>query len=200
MDGQWIQLRALLGVPDARLLIVYGRPALITDRKRAAIAARRRIAELARMKIRRSWRTRPLQITWFGALAGGCASRWPGIAGRKAEQGRLPGEVPCSCWMNLGLFRAASLQTGRARFRASGFPAIYAACATGFAWIQSWHAAQTTRVLRRVFAMSAAHAGWPGPGSPSALRPVTWWTATVVPVSHSSHSRLRSRLTSSLRG
>jgi hypothetical protein len=37
----------------------------------------------------------------------------------------------------------------------------------GVAWIQSWHAAQTMRVLRRIFAMSAAHAGWPGPGSPS---------------------------------
>src|SRR5207253_2415301 len=35
-----------------------------------------------------------------------------------------------------GLFRAASLQTARARFRACGFPAIYAAWATGFAWIQ----------------------------------------------------------------
>jgi hypothetical protein len=59
-------------------------------------------------------------------------------------------------------------------FRASGFPAIYAACVTGFTWIQSWQAAQTMRVLRRIFAMSAAHAGWPGPGFPSVLRPVTW--------------------------
>ena len=49
--------------------------------------------------------------------------------------------------------------------------------------------AQTMSVLRRIFAMRAAHAGWPGPGCPSALRPVTWWTATVVPVSQSSHSR-----------
>src|SRR5271165_6915149 len=56
-------------------------------------------------------------------------------------------------------------------FRASGFPAIYAACATGFAWIQSWQTAQTMSVLRRFFAMRAAHAGWPGPGFPSALRP-----------------------------
>ena len=40
-------------------------------------------------------------------------------------------------------------------------------------------------VLRRIFAMRAAHAGWPGPGFPSSLRPVTWWTATVVPVSQS---------------
>ena len=55
-------------------------------------------------------------------------------------------------------------------------------------------------VLRRIFAMRAAHAGWPGPGFPSSLRLVTWWTATVVPVSQSSHSRLRSRVISSLRG
>ena len=40
-------------------------------------------------------------------------------------------------------------------------------------------------VLRRIFAMRAAHAGWPGPGFPSSLRPVTWWTVTVVPVSQS---------------
>ena len=28
-------------------------------------------------------------------------------------------------------------------------------------------------VLRRIFAMSAAHAGWPGPGLPSSLSPET---------------------------
>ena len=28
-------------------------------------------------------------------------------------------------------------------------------------------AAQTMSVLRRIFAMRAAHAGWPGPGFPS---------------------------------
>ena len=27
----------------------------------------------------------------------------------------------------------------------------------------SWHAAQTMSVLRRIFAMRAAHAGWPVP-------------------------------------
>lgn len=73
-----------------------------------------------------------------------------------------------------GLFRTASLQTQHAPFSALGSPAIYAAFATGFAWIQSWHAAQTTSVLRRIFAMRSAHAGWPDPGSPSTLRPVTW--------------------------
>ena len=38
-----------------------------------------------------------------------------------------------------------------------------------------------------MFAMRAAHAGWPGPGLPSCLSAATWWTATVVPCSHSSH-------------
>lgn len=78
------------------------------------------------------------------------------------------------------------------RLGAPGSPAIYAACAAGFAWIQSWQAAQTMSVLRRILAMRTAHAGCPGSGSPSGLRPVTWWTVTVVPVPQSSHSRLRS--------
>src|SRR6266568_267141 len=56
----------------------------------------------------------------------------------------------------------------------TGLSSVYAACATGFAWIQSWHGAHTTSVLRRIFAMSTAHAGWPGPGVPSCLRPATW--------------------------
>ncbi len=66
-----------------------------------------------------------------------------------------------------GLFRAASLQTRRAPFSAPGFPAIYAACVTGVAWMCSWQASQTMSVLRRILAMSAAHAGCPGPGFPS---------------------------------
>ena len=37
---------------------------------------------------------------------------------------------------------------------------------------------------------------WPA----EAGKPATWWTATVVPCSHSSHRRLRSRSISSLRG
>jgi uncharacterized protein (TIGR02677 family) len=32
------------------------------------------------------------------------------------------------------------------------------ACAAGLAWMCSWHGAQTTSVLRRIFAMSIAHA------------------------------------------
>ena len=64
------------------------------------------------------------------------------------------------------LFRAALLRTTRARFRARGSPVTYAAFVTGWAWMTSWQAAQTTRVLRRLVAMSAAHAGWPGPAVP----------------------------------
>jgi hypothetical protein len=56
------------------------------------------------------------------------------------------------------------------------------------------------RVLRRIFAMTAAHAGWPGPGFPRWASLAMWWTATVVPCSHSSQYRLRSRWISSLRG
>ena len=80
----------------------------------------------------------------------------------------------------MGLFRAASLRTRCAPFNAPGSPAIYAACATGFAWIQAWQSAQTMRVLRRILAMRAARAGWPGPGLPSWLSAATWWTATVM--------------------
>jgi hypothetical protein len=85
-------------------------------------------------------------------------------------------------------------EPGVHRFDAPGSPAIYAACVTGLAWMCSWHAAQTMRVLRRILAMSAAHAGWPGPVVPRCLSAATWWTATVVPCSHSSPHRLRSRL------
>src|SRR6266536_2670123 len=95
----------------------------------------------------------------------------------------LAGRVgrPARSRVQAGLFRAASLQTQHAPFSALSFPAIYVACATGAAWMYSWQLAQTMSVLRRIFAMSAAHAGWPGPGFPSSLRRATWWTATVVP-------------------
>jgi hypothetical protein len=38
---------------------------------------------------------------------------------------------------------------------------------------------QTTKVLRRLLAMAAAHAGGPGPDVPSRASLATWWTATV---------------------
>ena len=40
----------------------------------------------------------------------------------------------------------------------------------------------------------------PGGCFPSSRSTATWWTATVVPASHSSHTRWRSRASSSLRG
>src|SRR5664279_1508005 len=64
----------------------------------------------------------------------------------------------------------------------------------------SWQAAQTTRVLRRLVAMSAAHAGWPDPGSPRLASLRTWCTSTLPGSPHSSHLRVRSRWISSLRG
>ena len=86
--------------------------------------------------------------------------RWFQRVGSAARRG--PG--------NSGLFRAASLQTRHAPFSAPGFPAIYAACVTGSrGWVVA--AAQTMSVLRRIFAMSAAHAGCPGPGLPSSASP-----------------------------
>jgi putative transposase len=99
-------------------------------------------------------------------------------------QDGLRGEVP--------LLRAFSAQPSSEPsghpFDALGSPVTYAVFATGFAWMWSWHGAQTMRVLRRIFAMRAAYAGWPGPGLPRLASPATWWTATVALCSHSSHS------------
>ena len=94
------------------------------------------------------------QITQSCALRIACL--WVG----RAVLGGLPGEVP-----TYRAFADGLPPNPACLFRAPGSPAIYAACATGFAWMYSWHAAQTMRVLRRILAMSAAHAGWPGPGT-----------------------------------
>jgi len=58
-------------------------------------------------------------------------------------------------------------------FGAPGFPAIYAACVTGVAWMWSWQVAQMMSVLRRILAMSSAHAGCPGPFFPRCLSAAT---------------------------
>jgi len=102
--------------------------------------------------------------------------------------------------VNCGLFRAASLRTGLARF--PGITALQRLrrVRDGVAWMVSWQGWQTTRVLRRFLAMRAAHGGWPGPDVPSRASLATWWTATVVSCPHSSHRRVRSRRSSSLRG
>ena len=114
------------------------------------------------------------------------------LAQYSAQQDGLRGEVPLP-GSGVGLFRAAFLRTQRAPFRCTGLSGDYAVFATGFAWMWSWQSTQTMSVLRRISAMSAAHAGWPGPFLPRLASPTTWWTATVVPCSHSSHRRLRSR-------
>jgi len=82
-----------------------------------------------------------------------------------AQQDGLRGEVP--------LVRAFSSEPSGHPFDALGSPVTCAACATGFAWMWSWHSVQTMRVLRRIFAMRAAHAGWPGPGLPRLASPAT---------------------------
>src|SRR5262250_2865726 len=64
----------------------------------------------------------------------------------------------------------------------------------------SWQAAQTTRVLRRILAMTVAHLGWSGPGLPRLASLRIWWTTTLVTFLHSSHRRERRRRRSSLRG
>jgi hypothetical protein len=77
----------------------------------------------------------------------------------------------------------------------------YAAVAAGCPWwMTSWQGWQTTRVLRRFLAMSAAQMGWSGPGVPRLASLRTWCTITVPGLPHSSHRRARSRRTSSLRG
>jgi hypothetical protein len=74
--------------------------------------------------------------------------------------------------MDAGLFCAASLRTRRARFPAPGSPAIYAARATGFAWIQSFPAALAENVKYH-FGFCIAHPSWfPHRSSPVPLRPV----------------------------
>jgi integrase len=112
-------------------------------------------------------------------------------------QGELRGEVPV---MRV-LCRAASLRTTRAPFGARGSPVTYAAVAAGCPWwMTSWQGWQTTRVLRRFLAMSAAQMGWSGPGVPRLASLRTWCTITGPGLPHSSHRRARSRRTSSLRG
>ena len=76
----------------------------------------------------------------------------------------------------LGPFRTASLRTRLRSFTAPGSPASYAACATGFAWMCSWHGAQTTSARRPAPGARAGRAGpgqrrLPGPGPPGPRAP-----------------------------
>jgi hypothetical protein len=85
------------------------------------------------------------------------------------------------------------------RFRVRGSPVIYAAVVTGWVWMTSWQAAQTTRVLRRLVAMSAAHGvGLTRFPRLASLR--TWCTSTLPGSPHSSHRRVRSPVDQLLAG
>ena len=92
-------------------------------------------------------------------LAHGASCRWAAQRGPVSH-------------VDAGLFCAASLRTRRAPFSAPGSPAIYAACATGFAWIQSFPAALAENVKYH-FGFCIAHPSWfPHRSSPVPLRPV----------------------------
>ena len=73
-------------------------------------------------------------------------------------------------WFQLcrSLFPTTPLRTRRASFPSNGLSSDYAvSVAVRFsAWMASWQVVQTTRVLRRRFTMSCAHAGCAGPGWP----------------------------------
>src|SRR5664280_1135257 len=139
----------------------------------------------------------------FAGLAGrdGGAEQGPGRAHR--DHHGADHRIGCAArwfpWWKL-LFRAALLRTTRAPFNARGSPVTYAAFVTGLAWMTSWQAAQTTRVLRRLVAMNVAHAGWPDPACPRLASLRTWCTSTLLGSPHSSHRWVRSRWINSFRG
>ena len=96
--------------------------------------------------------------------------------------------------MTQGLFRAAPLRTTRAPFGARGSPVIYAVFALGCPqWMASWQGWQTTRVFRRFWIMSAAHAGGLAVRLPRLASFRTWCTATLAGSPHISHLLRRSR-------
>ena len=88
--------------------------------------------------------------------------------------------------------------------RADPFPSTRLSCGygvdAGVAWMCRWQASQTTRVLRRLFAMILAYPG----GLPAALARSasfrTWCTSMVSVLAQISHLPLSSRLMSCLWG
>lgn len=87
-------------------------------------------------------------------------------------RGRPSGEVPAG----LALFPTAPSRTRRDRFPITGLSGDYCVViAVGCrAWMVSWQAWQTTRVLRRRLAMSATHAGCGRPGLLRSASLPTW--------------------------
>src|SRR6266511_3215390 len=104
----------------------------------------------------------------------------------------------------LVLFPTAPRRTGHDRFRSPRLSSDY--CVMGIAvgfrwWMVSWQVVQTTRVLRRFLAMSAAHSGFGVPGLPRWASLPTWWTCTWPVCWHFSHRPAwRLRISSLRRG
>lgn len=99
------------------------------------------------------------------------------------------------------LFRAAPLRTRRTSFPVTGSPVTYFMTPlVGFTeWIASWQPEQTTRVLRRFFAMTWHHSVGGSPLLRSASFRM-WCTRTSSGVPHSLHFPRESRVISSLLG
>jgi hypothetical protein len=89
--------------------------------------------------------------------APGCRARPARCTGWAARRGPVPGAGP---------FPRSLPPNPAGAFQRTGLSGDYAAFAAGLAWMCSWQSAQTMSVLRRIFAMRAAHAGWPGSGCP----------------------------------
>lgn len=83
------------------------------------------------------------------------------------------GEVP----MGRGPFPTASSRTRRASFPRNGLSSDHSVSdAGGYRWMWAWQRPQTTRVLRRRFAMMFIQSGRGGPGLPRSVSLWTWWT------------------------
>ena len=84
----------------------------------------------------------------------------------------------------------ASLRTGLAPFRASRLSSAHRGCRGGLPlWMSSWHARQTTRVLRWRAAIRLAHSGGlPFPLRLRSLSALVWCTSTCFRDPHSSYS------------
>jgi integrase len=167
------EITALLAAPDRGTLLGRRDRALLALMIQTGV----RVSELVGLRVRDVHLGTGHHIRVLGRVS--CAARCP------------PG----------GSFGAQLPSEPRGRFRCtwlSGDLCRGSGCCPW--WMTSWQGWQTTRVLRRFLAMSAAQAGWPGPGVPRLASLRTWCTITVPGLPHSSHRRVRRRRTSSLRG
>jgi hypothetical protein len=99
-----------------------------------------------------------------------------------------------------GSFSAWSPPNPACEFPRTGLSSSYGVSGGGvFWWMLSWQARQTTRVLRRLRGMTAAHAE-PGSARARSARARTWWTSMSSGDPHSSHVPRRSREMISLCG